>query len=157
MTDNLRPHLLQKPLIENIKIIDLTCSSDESDCDDEPITVTDDTKASEWVPIDTDSPTVTDTPIDTVTTGSISNGTDTNVHNDGEDSAFSDEKCDDSITTDDQINTIDVSSTNSLHVGQIVWAALFGYPFWPAIIFNDTESQTFRKGKFNRIFSSLFR
>lgn len=36
---------------------------------------------------------------------------------------------------------------NDWHAGQIVWAALQGYSFWPAIVFTCENEQTFRKGK----------
>lgn len=37
-------------------------------------------------------------------------------------------------------------ATESWHVGQIVWAALPGFTYWPAIIFNNAEHNTFHNG-----------
>lgn len=61
------------------------------------------------------------------------------------DDPFSEERSDDCVIAecDDEAT----SSVDNWYIGQIVWAALFAYPFWPAIIFNEEESQTFRKGK----------
>lgn len=72
---------------------------------------------------------------------------DLNLFND--DKSFLEGKSDDCVITGyvDESHNSDVCSTDDWHVGQIVWAAIFGYPFWPAIIFNEKESQTFRKGK----------
>lgn len=66
-----------------------------------------------------------------------------------DDKSFSEGKSDDCVITGYIHNehSSDVCSTDDWHVGQIVWAALFGYQFWPAIIFNEEESQIFRKGK----------
>lgn len=50
--------------------------------------------------------------------------------------------CDDCIIADEYAS----DSTESWHVGQIVWAALAGFNFWPAVIFNDTDENTFQKG-----------
>lgn len=39
-------------------------------------------------------------------------------------------------------------SSDQWRCGQIVWASLHRYPFWPAIITNDDEEQCFKKGKY---------
>ncbi|XP_055324412.1 nuclear receptor binding SET domain protein isoform X2 [Sitodiplosis mosellana] len=39
----------------------------------------------------------------------------------------------------------DSDSTENWHVGQIVWAALASFPFWPAVVFNSEEEHTFQK------------
>lgn len=56
--------------------------------------------------------------------------------------------CDDCIIADEYSS----DSTENWYVGQIVWGALKGFTFWPAIIFNNAD-HTFQKG--NR-FKPLF-
>lgn len=64
-----------------------------------------------------------------------------------DDKPFSDGTSDDCVIADyDDIHS-DIDTSDNWYVGQIVWAALFTYPFWPAIIFNSQDEHTFRKGK----------
>lgn len=68
------------------------------------------------------------------------------------DKPFSDGTSDDCVIADcDDIHSDD-ESTDNWQIGQIVWAALFGYPFWPAIIFNSEDEQIFRKGNLTLTF-----
>lgn len=59
------------------------------------------------------------------------------------DKPFSECTSDDCVIADSS----DSDSTENWHNGQIVWAALQSFPFWPAVIFNCTEENTFKKGK----------
>lgn len=51
---------------------------------------------------------------------------------------------DDCIIADDDED----DSSENWHVGQLVWAALKGSSFWPALIFNHPDKHIFRAGKY---------
>lgn len=73
----------------------------------------------------------------------------------GSDAISVNEKPFSECTSDDCViaDSGDSDSTDNWHIGQIVWAALHGFPFWPAIIFNCEQTHTFQKGN---IFVSKF-
>lgn len=72
-----------------------------------------------------------------------------------DDKPFSDGTSDDCVIADYDDTHSEHGTSDNWYVGQIVWAALFGYPFWPAIIFNSQDEHTFCKGKL--ILCSIFR
>lgn len=158
---NLKPFIIQNSTLpaQIIDEIDLTSSPEGSEHGDDTKSNCSGTQSKSFSVSDTYSMTHrsnasqdnTDSPKKIGTPGemnSASIGSDTNLFND--DKSFSEGKSDDCVITSyvDEAHNSDVCSTDDWCVGQIVWAALFGYPFWPAIIFNEKESQTFRKGKF---------
>lgn len=62
------------------------------------------------------------------------------------DKPFSEGASDDCVIADADDDNGDFDQIENLNVGKIVWAALYGYPFWPAMVFNSTDEHTFRKG-----------
>lgn len=165
--DNLKSFILEKSFrgikstepTEIIDEIDLTSSPEGSEHGDDTKSNNGDTHPKSFFTTETDtmihrsnasqdktdSPKKIASPVDM-----ISASIDTDLHLFNDDKSFSEGKSDDCVITDydDEAHNSGVCSTDDWCVGQIVWAALFGYPFWPAIIFNEKESQTFRKGKF---------
>lgn len=126
---------------EIIDEIDLTSSPEGSEHGDDTESMTYSSNSSQDK---TDSPKKLTTSADMMSASIDSSNS--NLFND--DKSFSEGKSDDCVITGyiQNEHSGDVGSTDNWYVGQIVWAALPGYPFWPAIIFNEQESKTFRKG-----------
>lgn len=59
------------------------------------------------------------------------------------DKPFSECTSDDCIIADSG----DSDSTENWHIGQIVWAALATFPFWPAVVFNCEDEHAFQRGE----------
>lgn len=59
------------------------------------------------------------------------------------DKPFSECTSDDCIIADSG----ESDSTDNWHIGQIVWAALASFPFWPAVVFNCEDEHAFQKGE----------
>lgn len=153
--DNLKQYVLDKKG-EVIDEIDLTSSPDGSECgdDNQTVSINDDTQPNAFPANEADSiadrssgsPDKTDSQKNlTISDNTFSASLDSDANLFDGDKAFSDGKSDDCIITDNGF--IHNCSTSNRYVGQIVWAALCSYPFWPAIVFNDEESKTFRKGE----------
>lgn len=142
----LKPFIIPTEIIDEI---DLTSSPEGSEHGDDTKSTTNQSNASQDK---TDSPRKL-AMFGEMLSASI-DSSNSNLFND--DKSFSEGKSDDCVITGyiHEDLSRDFCSTDDWYVGQIVWAALFGYPFWPAIIFNEKESQTFRKGNFFK--NSLF-
>lgn len=63
------------------------------------------------------------------------------------DKPFSEGTSDDCVIADADDDQSDFDSTDNWYAGKIVWASLAGFSFWPAVVFNSEDDNTFHRGK----------